>query len=360
MKKLFFVCSAVIVLASSCKKNDNIMPVDRETDLAKIEEGRIIFTSNETYHHYLELSNREEFVKSLPGSANFINFKNGKAVAAASRNINGCNVPDEVIENNPAFFDMLDINGTVQIGSYVYRYDYCNKQVWVISAANKIVTSNNSAFMNGAKVSGVVGSFPNYVDVLEAVATGYSDMPEATTVQGNEIFEKNGFLSLGNTTQEYSYINNNEKSIKDQNVLMDGKLAYEAFGFYFHFYGKEKYKVRSLINWDVTTGGRRDWDVAFNYSYRRKGSNSDNSGVGQVSPGGNRENKADKTFYEGSRGLRWGNSKWNVNNMWTNQMRVERNGGSAWSLIGSYFLNSFQFRNNYQFTGFVSYFENNF
>jgi hypothetical protein len=77
-------------------------------------------------------------------------------------------------------------------------------------------------------------------------------------------------------------------------------------------------------------------------------------------PIGSSENKAEKTFYEGNRGLRWGKSTWNVNNMFTNVMKVERNEGAAWYFIGSYSLNSFQYQNNYQFPGFISPFVNNF
>jgi hypothetical protein len=363
MKNIFSGLVMTCLLFSACKKNINdneaISEEKLRTTETKIENGRLSFSTIAAYEQFLNLSDKESFVKSLPGSKDFISFKNRNVSIQnqQARSINGCDVPEELIENNPVFFNMLDVNGIVQINGTVYRYDYCNNKMWVMNSTNALDPAIYQNFMGGVETAGVVGSFPNYVDVLEAVAQGYKTMPDPATVTGNEIFQSpmpNSFL--GPDVAENCYINNNQKAPKDQNILMDGKLEYAQFAIYFHLYGKEKYKTRCLINWCTSSNSDRNWRVNYSYSFRRKGKNSDDSGTGQASPVGYNQNELEQTVYSFSRGLRWAYLQWDVVNMFTNKLKVERNGGSAWTLIANESYPTFRNVNNFQFQNGVNHF----
>jgi hypothetical protein len=218
--------------------------------------------------------------------------------------------------------------------------------MWVISTANNLNSTYHNNFMNGTETAGIVGAFPNYVDVIEAVASGFTTMPvPADTIGYGEIF---GFLGPP-LHQEKCNINNDEKYPQGQNVIMDGLLEYDKFAVYFHFYGKEKYKEPCFFNWCTSTGGRRDWYVYYWYQCQRKGQSQWLTGQGNLYPPYSGENKTDKTFYEGSRGLKWGDASWKVENMFTNKRLVERNYSTYWYLVASESYGSFKFTNNYTF-----------
>jgi hypothetical protein len=349
MKKLLMTAIAVpiIFFNFSCKKDLKLNVSTDAYTIAKVVDGRISFTSKASYESYFSAPDRKKVVNSIPGIRDFVSFYERKNSAISSRQIGNCNVPDSLVENNSAFFDLLDINGVLQIDNYLYRYDYCNDKMWVISAVNNLNSTNHNNFMNGVETNGIVGSFPNYVDVLEAVAAGFTTMPApADTVGYGEIFRN----ILGPLYKEKCNINNDQKYPQGQNVKMDGLLEYDKFAVYFHFYGKEKYQEPCFFDWCTSTGGTRDWYVFYWYQCQRRGQSQWLTGQGNLYPPYSGENKTDKTFYEGNRGLNWGDAVWKVENMLTNKRLVERNYGSSWSLIASESYNSFKVCNNYTFS----------
>jgi hypothetical protein len=362
MKRILSCLFSAILLFASCKKtNETTVPNNERNQVVKgvvIVNGRISFPTVAVYAQYLGLENKKDFIRSIPGSEGFVSMKDTKGVSGNSQSklINGCEVPDELVENNPGLFDIMNPDGVVEIEGTLYRYDYCNDKVWVISVANSGVAGSYAGFMTGDEISGVVGSFPTYVDALEAVAQGYTTMPTESSVEGNEIFAKG---AEGGSLNEFCYINNDEKNLKGQNVLMDGVISYDKLGIYFHFYAKEKYKTRCLINWCNTSTGRRDWNVKYKYIYHRKGQSSTNSGSGTIAPPLAGDNNCAKTFYEGSRGLLndENDAIWDVNNMYTNKLSVTRKfSGTINTFNYTLSINSFRFVNNYTFnTGTIHY-----
>ena len=252
-------------------------------------------------------------------------------------------MPDSLIDDNLDFFNTIDSNGVVEIDGTLYRYDYCNQKVWVISDSDANDSLYNSDFMNGNERTDIVGSFPTYVDVIEAVNQGYKTMPDTNAVDGDEIFERGAEWI---TTYEVCYIKNDDYN---NQVILDGKIGYEKFGFYFHFFAKEKYKKYILFNWFTSTGGNRAWSVDFTYYYHRKGSSSAQSGSGTVYPPSSGENKTAKTFYEGGRGLKNNSNyaRWDVKNIYTDLFEVSRNPSGNPDYFRT--LSGFTYVNNYTF-----------
>ncbi len=359
MKKILPVLGAIVLFFSACKKTmqdkNIIQGLNTVPPRVTVENGHLSFRTAATYEAFIEDGSHQNFVKGLPGGNDFTSFsdKNKLMSSQPSRVINNCDVPDELIENNPVFFGMINEEGIVEIEGTLYRYDYCNEKVWVISVGDSHNAEYYASFMNGIEIPGKVGWFFTYVDAIEAVAQGYKTMPEETTVSGIELFEK---VTVGARAVEYFYIKNDPKQPNKENVLMDGNLQYDKFAVYFHFYGKEKYRTPCMFNWCTSSGGNREWKVSFSYTYHRKGQNNPQSGSATIIPPSSGDNKADKTFYEGSRGLRkdLNSARWNVNNVYTRSVRVLRgeNPGGLF-LVGSYSIPTYQYKNNYQFPGSI-------
>lgn len=335
-KNLVLLTLPVLMLAIACRKNtteklaEGVAPsID-----ARITNNHVVFKTVEDYSNFLALDERQSYLQALPGSETFSSYKTKKnKTVNTDRDMYGCEVPDSLIEASPDFFAMIDQDGVIEIEGNYYRYDYCDGGVWVVSSAD--FPTHSSSFYDGTEVPGIVGFFPDYVDVLEAVAEGYRTMPDSTVAAGREIFEKSGLLGsrkLENFDVTYYLVKVPVKA------RFDGKLSYDKYGFYFHFYGKEKYKKPCFNNWCTTSEGPRDWTVYFQYMYRRKGRDWDVTGSATISPEGRGENKVDKTFYDGNRGLKYGGAIWDVQNVFAKDVRIERNGGSIWYDVTSYIL----------------------
>lgn len=355
MKKILTAMVAFAISFYGCKKRlveqDSLPEKKRLSTGITIQNGHLSFLTASAYEQFLAMTGKEKFVQSLEGSGEFLSFINRKAGMQnqQARIFTGCEVPEELVADNPGFFSMINADGIVEISGTLYRYDYCRDRVWVISVANAANGSYYADFMAGEERTNIVGYFPTYVDAIEAVAQGYTTMPDPETVAGNEIFQNVSSGLLGTTMLENCFINNNEKDPKDQNIKMDGKLAYDKFAVYFHFYGKEKYQTRCFFNWCTSSNTDRNWRVNYLYKFRRKGRNYEETGYGQLSPAGFIQNETQKDYYSGSRGLVWGDGGWDVINMYTNKLLVERNGGSLWTVIANEFYSTFKNVNNYQF-----------
>ncbi len=333
----------VIGSLMSCRKDAHEPQVIKDQNIqAGVENGHLVFKTTDDYNKVLDSEDPGHLIKRLKGGETFISLMDQykKRIKSSAKMIGNCNVPDSLIKDNESFFSVLDQDGVVQIENTLYRYDYCADRVWVISATNATNNSFYSDFMNGIERTGVVGYFPSYVDALEAVVTGYTTMPDENSVQGNEIFERTGLL--GEQVLEHFDVNNNEKNEKETNRLF-GKLHYDKFAIYFHFFGKEQYEALGQLSFFP------DWRVNFKYDYQRKGSSSENTGTGILSPAGNNGNEVAKTFYEGSRGLKSGDATWDVYNVLAKYVFIERNAGSLWEQIIHYSLPTFQYVNNYPY-----------
>jgi hypothetical protein len=335
LKKIGLVIS-VSLLLTACKKENLTVPSEPTDAEIKVQNSRVVFSSGQSFESFFLKTSTERaaVLETISQNANFTSLKKKKELSAAgaTRMIGNCDVPDELVENNEDFFALLDVNGVIQIGTFLYRYDYCNNKAYVTSA----VSDNDqtySDFLAGNTSNTAVGWFETYVDVIDAVESGYTTMPDPATVAGNEIFQDsdgsqtNSFF--GGTGHEWKYFNDLEYERDHNNARMDGKISYDKFGFYFHFYAKEKYQKLTYIGFITASDGTRDWKVDFSYSYRRKGQSSPRSGSGtNVRPPLAGENKLGRDFYEGSRGLHWANARWDVWNH-TNYHRVVRGPFSA-------------------------------
>ncbi len=251
MKRPYLFIPVIFAIAS-CQKRNNL---DSKGELpgllnVKVVNNHLLFSSVEEYNRLFTLSpeDKGQIFSDLERKNDFVSMKKKWAdnTEAAGNNkslriFGGCDVPDSLIEDNKDFFSTLDSNGIIQIDSTVYRYDYCTGGAWVISSADAANSTNYNDFLGGRQRANIVGFFPSYVDVTEAVVEGYKTMPDTNTVQGNETFERGSGL-FSTTTNENMYINNNPKSPKEVQDF-DGKLSYDKFAFYFHFYGKEKYQT---------------------------------------------------------------------------------------------------------------------
>lgn len=338
------------MLLQSCKKNASVEQVPKSA-MFQIQNGHLAFLNSNSYERFLSLSIADKKIEllKLENYGEFESFKDKQAQTSnvSSRVINGCSVPDSLIGDNPDFFSTLDADGVVQIGRMVYRYDYCNDKVFVISASDALNQTYYNSFMQGVEIQNVVGAFPTYVDVVDAVDSGYKTMPDTNAVRGNETFERVGGF-LGNVHLENFNVTNNPKDEKEVNQF-DGKLAYDKFGIYFHFYGKEKYQTPCFFGFCTSYYGPRDWSINYQYNYKRKRSSTIISGSGTLNPPVSGENKVDYDFYSGSRGLKkdQGYARWDVMNVYTKTARIERNQGSGWSTVTNYGLLLFSYVTNY-------------
>lgn len=355
MRKIF-VFILIVSLFLSCRKIVETQNLRTREINVSIVKGHLFFRTVADYDALLQskAGKISEFLKSTPMLENFMSYKESKKYFHMQRTIAGCDVPDSLIEDNDDFFSLLDENGIIQIEDYLYRYDYCNEKVWVISSTNAENSVYYNNFLEGNLVSDIVGSFPTYVDVIEAVADNYSTMPDSSMIEGNEIFENEGgvvneLFGFEDKHLEafYRYVSSTSSAEK-----FDGKLAYQGFGIYFHFYGKEKFQEPCFFNWCTSTGGPRNWYAKYQYSYIRKGNSTTTTGSGTIYPpsfGG--ENKVDKEFYSGRRGLKAGGTRfaqWDVGNVLAYHTNIQRNQGTGWVTIFNYTQNPAANVTNYE------------
>jgi hypothetical protein len=333
------LASAMLV---TCRKELTPPPLKNNSGMpnVRISNGHLEFASVSDYEKLFDLSSerRKQFLANFKNNPAFTSYFEAKQIWSnenSERTILGCEVPDEVIEDNEDFFDLLDENGVVQIDSHYLRLDYCNEKVWVLSALPALNDQDYYDFLQGDTTNPKVGWFYTYVDVLEALAHHYTTMPDTNSVGENEIFER--FELFGPVLHEWKYFyDNTDEESNPDNTRMDGKLAYDKFGFYFHFYGKEKYQRHGWLGWGNVNNGTRNWLVDYQYQYRRKGQNSDQSGNGTLQAPLSGKNKVEKTFYSGSRGLKRFYAKWDVRNYTKYHAVYRKPSGSFQVLIGTF------------------------
>jgi hypothetical protein len=311
----------------------------------RIEEGHLVFESRASFDQLFQLpaQTRTDLLNRLESSTDFISFreKQSAVITSNQKTINGCNVPDSLIEDNEDFFSTLDRDGVIQIGDDLFRLDYCNSKVFVIAANVAQQGNNYNDFLSGNINNTNVGWFYTHVDVLDAISLNYRTMPDTTQISDPEgIFSQAKTGLLGKTKTESKFINDHDLPETPLSRIMDGKLAYDKWGIYFHFYGKEKYKYHALIGLWITaessSEGTDNWRVEYKYEYLKKGNNQSlQSGGGTLTPPtvGN-PNKIDKTFYSGSKGLKDGFAQWDVHNDRTDYVKVSRN------YVGENFINT--------------------
>ena len=332
MRTKLLLCMMTIMIIS-CTKQDKITssPLDSNLPNINIENGHLAFPSAKEYLKLFSLSmnNRNIFIKSLEDLPEFTSYTENARNHWMNNNtrvLKGCDVPEEIINDNEIFFSTLDQNCVVEIDGFLYRYDYCSDIIFVIKTSDAAKTANYNDFISGSTTNSLIGSFPSYVDVIEAIAQGYRTMPDENSVRGIDIFQK-GFLEKS-LLEDLRF---NEIGASDGAgiVKMDGKLAYFTAGIYFHFYAKEKFQRKGVVAWYTGTDGPRNWFVNYEYKYLRKGRSSENNERGTLNAPKDGENKVEKTFYEGNRGLKKYYAKWDLD-IYSDYVKVSRNGGSRW------------------------------
>jgi len=323
MPLLFISCSKRGVTISS--------PDDSNLPQIEIEHGHLIFPSAGEYLKLVSLgiNVRNTILKNLEDSPAFTSYTErikNDWINNNTRVFNGCGVPEDVLDDNAVFFSILDQYGVVGIDGFLYKYDYCRNNIYVISISDAAKTTNYNDFINCRTTNSLIGAFPSYVDVIEAVAQGYRTMPDENSVSGIDIFQRG---SLETSLLEDFRFNEIGASDGAGSVRMDGKLAYFTAGLYFHFYAKEKFQRKGLLAWYTSNDGPRNWFVNYEYKYQRRGRSSENTEQGNLNAPKTGENKVDKTFYEGNRGLKKYYAKWDVD-IYSDYAKVSRNGGSRW------------------------------
>jgi hypothetical protein len=292
-------------------------------------------------------------IQRLTDDPSFTSYMEAKKTQKASGD---CEIPADALEGNPDFFNSLDENGVVEIGSDYFRFDYCNDKVWVISvAAGGGNETNYNDFLEGDTTNSNVGWFFAFVDVLEAVAENYRTMPDTTQINDTaEVFKLGAFGDVWNEWK-YFYDEDDPNSIPG-NTRMDGKLAYDRFGLWFHLYGKEKYQRVTFLGWTTVSYGTHDWSVKYEYKYIRKGQSTEHTGSGTMYPPGSGENKVEHDVYEGGRGLKKFHLRWNVPN-YTHYHNIDRkeNGFPTTYHYGQYVQGSPSNIHNFEFTQNYTY-----
>ena len=333
-RKLTFAVLASVMLAACQKENAPGGEIKNEEAMPKIkiEQGHLVFDSRASFDKLFQLpeQTRTDLLIRFESSPEFTSFneKGSETINSNQRIINGCDVPDSLIEDNDDLFRTLDNNGVVQIGSDLYRYDYCNDKVFIIAFAIAYQGNNYNDFLSGNTSNSNVGWFPTYVDVLDAVAEGYRTMPDPKTVENNDTFKQGAPGNQPLHEGKYFYDMDDDESLPS-NTRMDGKLSYDKFGIYFHFYGKEKYQRYGWLGWQTMRSGTTNWLVNYQYQYKRKGQ-SNMSGNGTLNPpSAGSENKVEKTFYSGSKGLEKYLVRWDVRNFTTYHSVTRKSAGNA-------------------------------
>jgi hypothetical protein len=336
---LLYIMSLLFI---SCSKRSDFIssPYDSNLPQIEIDGGHLIFPSAKEYSKlfFLNENTRNTILKkleALPAFTSYTERMKNDWINDNARVLNGCGVPEDVLYENAVFFSTLDQNGVVGIDGFLYKYDYCSDKIYVISTSDAAKATNYNDFINGRTTNSLIGSFPSFIDVIEAVAQGYRTMPEENSVRGIDIFEK-VFLEAS-LLEDFRF---NEIGVSDGagSVRMDGKLAYFTAGLYFHFYAKEKLQRKGVVAWYTSNDGPRNWFVNYEYKYLRKGRSSENTEHGYLNAPKTGENKVDKTFYEGNRGLKKYYAQWDVD-IYSDYAKVSRNGGSRWIDIFEYRLN---------------------
>lgn len=322
MRNFFLSLIIMLFAIAACKKKENVRAdsINNVSSSIRIKNGHLVFNKSSDYESFVNkpLNQKKAIINSLSGQISFTSFRQTRqngSLTNQSRTIQGCNVPDTLVEDNEDFFETLDDEGVVQVDSTIYRYDYCNDGVWVISETNAINATYYSSFMSGTEIVNKVGFFPNYVDVLDAVAAGYTTMPDTSQVSESEkdIFstEPTPQALFGDPNgYEFFYRNINE------NVRLRGKIAYDVLGIWRHFYANEKYQEPCFLNWCTSgTSSFRDWYVNYNYKYVRRGSGSEYTGSGTLAPTNWKKNEVSKNIYSGFRKVKKYFCQWDVENV---------------------------------------------
>lgn len=322
IKKPIIALFAVILLFS-CSKDDGISKIPTAAKLnpsIDVVGGHLFFKTKNDFAVLFEMpyAERHTLLQSLQKRPDFNSYLENKEEklmnAATTTTNNNCVVSSSLMEDNADFFSTLDENGVISIGDYYYRVDVCNEKVYVINSG--FITQDAwNAFLEGDVSNGQVGWFDTYVDVLQAIEDGYTTTPAI-------IPEDDAFLNAWpfERWHEEMRLQRDTNSVSN-NTRLDGMIAYDKFGIYFHFHAKEKFQRNTNISffcsptWITKADGPKDWYVNYNYKCRQKRRNNDLTGNGTLTVQNNSyggEDKVKKTFYEGWRGLQKLYIRWDV------------------------------------------------
>lgn len=343
MRNLLLAVIAVFAFVGCQKQNqapENIKDPNKTTDKfsVKIQDGRVIFPSEKAYNNYFH-SDSKKALKSEIANSDFVSFVAARKKLAQKASLRNtakeCEIPEELIENNKRFFQLLNENGIFEVGIYVFRYSYCDDGVWVITKENFMNNKYREKFMSGELTDDIVGFFPSNVDAFAVLAMGNISMPEKGSADYQRLMSNNDVTVMKAHARHYYEHFFVIPDGDDEEVRMRGKLSYDKFAVYFNFYGKEKYQTHSSIGWTTTSSGVRTWKVDYYYRCRRKGKSYDYTGSATVQPPLPGENKLKVTFYDGSRGLENGEATWKVYNILSTEKIVQRDYGAGFVSITS-------------------------
>src|SRR2546423_5143524 len=148
MKISRFTIGFALVLVVGCKKSVEDLQRIGEGPNVSVKNGHLVFQTQGDYEKYLQLGHnaKQQFIMALHQDVSFISARD-KTKSSGKSNVNArmirdCDVSDEVIEDNPELFDLLDRDGVTQIGRDLWRLDYCNNRVFLISESDALTQQN--------------------------------------------------------------------------------------------------------------------------------------------------------------------------------------------------------------------------
>jgi hypothetical protein len=335
LKSNFLIALGLSLSIVACKKNDiQIVDPTENGDLPKVEIERaaIKINSESDFNIFTGLTQTEssEFVADLKATNGFTSFTEVAKISVSSRQIGSCTLPDDIVEANLSFLNLLNSDGVIIIDDHTFRLDYCNSKIYVISNADAADPAKYAEFLTATQTNGYIGAFPLDVDVLDAVSLGYRTMPtNPDPTIHDELFR--GWNLLGLRGHEKMFWNNTKPGTKEDFRLdkrMDGLISYDKFGLFFHLYGKEKYQKPNFLGvWLTTSEGDRDWFVTYDLVCQPRKRDLITQTRIRLNPGfgtNSGENKLDKTFYQGTRRVNYAYVRWDVTQPVAREVEVYR------------------------------------
>lgn len=251
-----------LVLVISCQKQAS-NSVEESQKPYEFVNGIVKFTSFGSYRTFLESEKQKNaFLSDVLKNASYTSYS--ESLSNISPTSNAARIPDpnedvEDILSSPMLSGMVNDDGIVQIGNYLFKLDYDSSKVYVINSANQANSYQKLLTKNGIGVDVFVFSTDD--DILDILEDNNYPVNETFDGESSSLFKKckeNGAPERKDKGVESAHHNGCKPSSYRDFGKEYFKVVYQKAGFYFSLH------LKTIIQYHCDNGGGGYQDNALN------------------------------------------------------------------------------------------------
>lgn len=283
----------------SCQQQDNPSPTNSKSSKPillsnadiTVTNNIVTFNSISAYENFIDngsVSTKQSVITQLDSISNYISLKKVYEKSFSSSQARTLSTKEkEMAEINSFFSSLINSDGLIQIGDYLFKIDLDIGKVFVLPPS---VSSNKQA-INDLKKENTSNKnilvFSTDDDVLNLLANDSNGTMNGRTML---FCHESGAPSGSDKAFEYAY-NDTERQ--------DNKVVYQKAGIYFSLQAKIKTEEKYAGLWVASADNQLYLDYYFNYKPKCKGSRTESNTVGAF------DHELNRRPYASTRGLHY-------------------------------------------------------